>query len=32
MKAVRYEDAADEELIDEVVRYELQREGLEPSF
>ncbi|HEY4181425.1 MAG TPA: type II toxin-antitoxin system RelE/ParE family toxin [Kofleriaceae bacterium] len=28
MKAVRYEDAADEELIDEVARYELRRDGL----
>lgn len=32
MKAVRYEDAADEELIDEVVRYELRREGLGTEF
>lgn len=32
MKAVRYEDAADEELIDEIVRYELRREGLGTEF
>lgn len=28
MKIVRYEDAADEELIDEVARYELRHDGL----
>jgi len=28
MKVVRFENAADEELIDEIVRYELRREGL----
>ncbi len=32
MKKVRYEDAADEELIDEIVRYELRREGLGTEF
>lgn len=32
MKTVRYEDAADEELIDEIVRYELRREGLGTEF
>ena len=32
MKTVRYEDAADEELLDEVVRYELRREGLGSEF
>lgn len=32
MKTVRYEAAADEELIDEVVRYELRREGLGNEF
>lgn len=29
---VRYEAAADEELIDEIVRYELRREGLGTEF
>ena len=32
MKAVRFEDAADEELPDEIVRYELRREGLGSEF
>ena len=32
MKTVRFEDAADEELIDEIVRYELRREGLGTEF
>ena len=32
MKTVRYDDAADEELIDEIVRYELRREGLGTEF
>jgi toxin ParE1/3/4 len=32
MKAVRYEDAADEELVDEAVRYELRREGSGTEF
>lgn len=32
MKPVRYEDAADEELIDEVARYELKRDGLGAEF
>lgn len=29
---MRFEDAADEELIDEIVRYELRREGLGTEF
>lgn len=32
MKTVRYEDAAEEELIDEVSRYELRRDGLGTEF
>ncbi|MDX2091533.1 MAG: type II toxin-antitoxin system RelE/ParE family toxin [Kofleriaceae bacterium] len=32
MKTVRYEAAADEELIDEIVRYELRRDGLGSEF
>ena len=32
MTTVRFEDAADEELIDEIVRYELRREGLGVEF
>lgn len=32
MKPIRYEHAADEELIDEIVRYELRREGLGSEF
>ena len=32
MKTVRYEDAAEEELIDEIVRYELRRDGLGSEF
>lgn len=32
MKAARFEDAADEELLDEIVRYELRREGLGTEF
>lgn len=32
MKTVRYDDAADEELIDEVVRYEIRRAGLRVEF
>ena len=32
MKPVRLEDAADEELLDEIVRYELRREGLGTEF
>jgi plasmid stabilization system protein ParE len=32
MKTVRFEDAADEELIDEVARYELRRDGLGTEF
>ena len=32
MKTVRYDEEADEELIDEVARYELRRGGWESSF
>jgi len=32
MKPVRYDEDADEELIDEIARYELQREAWESSF
>lgn len=32
MKPVRYEEAADEELIDEAARYELRRDGLGTEF
>ena len=32
MKPIRYEVAADEELIDEVARYELKRDGLGAEF
>jgi len=32
MKTVRFEDAADEELLDEIIRYELRREGLGTEF
>ena len=32
MKTVRFEDAADEELTEEIVRYELRREGLGAEF
>ena len=32
MKPVRLEEAADEELLDEIVRYELRREGLGAEF
>ena len=32
MKTVRYDEDAEEELIDEIARYELRREGLGSSF
>lgn len=32
MKTVRYDEDADEELIDEIARYELRREGLGIEF
>ncbi|MBL0214031.1 MAG: type II toxin-antitoxin system RelE/ParE family toxin [Myxococcales bacterium] len=32
MKTVRFEAAADEELIDEIVRYELRQDGLGTEF
>jgi hypothetical protein len=32
MKPVRYDEDADEELIDEIARYELRREGLGIEF
>jgi len=32
LAAPSFEDAADEELIDEIVRYELRREGLGTEF